>query len=90
MDNETDWMSDDAVQEQRREQHAKAVEFAREHYGIFETERGKALLKHWEESVLRKTVPVESPVQVYAAHEGERRFILGIKEQVRLAKEEPE
>lgn len=79
-----DWLngSDDDA---RREQHDKAVEFAR-NYEIFRTDpRGIELLKHWDAAYRRKRTPVDAPVQVYAADAAVREFIQGIYDQIDLA-----
>ncbi len=81
-----DWLDPNA-DEHRNEQLAKGVEFAKLYNVFVDSERGRALLDHWDKTVFRKVTPVEAPVQQYAADNAMREFIGGIHHQIELAKE---
>jgi len=83
-----DWLDNDAVEQARSEQEALRVEFAQNHYSIFESDpRARALLAQWDAGLYRKRTPVDATLQRYAADEAVRAFIAGIHEQIRIARE---
>lgn len=83
---EADWLEGD-VEEKRAEMRSKAIEFAKMYEIFVDTPRGQELLAHWESTILEKDTPTESSLQRYAADEGVRKFIRGIRQQIRLAQE---
>lgn len=80
-----DWLDSDEEKIARAEQVAKAREFA-QNYLVFEQDgRARALLEHWEQTLLGKRTPVNATIQEYAAAEAVRAFVAGIKHQIALA-----
>lgn len=56
-------------------------------YTVFETdERGRELLKLWDETLLNKRTPTNAQHTEYAANEAMRAFVAGIHQQMKLAK----
>ncbi len=83
---EVDWFEGDVTQ-RREEMHSKAVEFAQLYEIFVDSPRGQELLAYWEKTILDISTPTESSLQRYAADEGVRDFIRGIRTQIRLARE---
>lgn len=66
---------------------AAALEFAQQYAAVFvHNPVGAALLRHWDETLLRKRVPMNAPHTEYAAVEAQRAFVAGIYDQIRIAK----
>lgn len=83
MDDEDDFLNFDAGKVEENKQ--ASIEFAR-NYEIFVNDpRGRAILDHWDKTLLRKRTPVTAPVQQYAADEAVRAFIHGVRDQIELA-----
>lgn len=86
---ELDWLDDNDSDEIKRQRENDAIVFA-QNYSIFVNDpRGKALMDHWEQTILRRVTATEAPIQRYAADNAVREFILGIKGQIELAKKQP-
>ena len=83
---EVDWLEGDAEQ-QREEMRGKAIEFAKLYEVFVDSPRGKELLEYWEKTILDISTPTESSLQRYAADEGVRNFIRGIRTQIRMAQD---
>ena len=83
---EGDWLEGD-VDQVKKEQRSRELEFAK-NYEIFVSDsRAKAILEHWEQTLLRKITPTDASVQTYAADNAVRDFISKIKHQIELAQE---
>ncbi len=83
---EVDWLEGGGEQ-QREEMLGKAIEFAKLYEVFVDSPRGQELLQYWEKTILDISTPVESSLQRYAADEGVRNFIRGIRTQIRLAQD---
>jgi hypothetical protein len=82
-----DWLDDESVAASRTARNEQRVEFAR-NYLVFETDaRARALLEHWDATVLRRRTPVGASLQQYAADEAIRAFVGGIHDELRIARE---
>ena len=56
-------------------------------YTVFEMdERGRELLRMWDETLLNRRTPTDATINTYAANEAMRAFIAGIHQQIKLAK----
>ncbi len=65
---------------------AKAVTFAQNYVALFvHNPVGAEILRHWDETLLRKRVPVNAPHTEYAFVEAQRALVQGIHDQIRLA-----
>ena len=83
-DMEVDWLNEGA-QEARQEAKQLEIEFAR-NYEIFTNDpRGRAILEHWNKTMLMKATPAEAPIQAYAYDEAVRNFIRKIHRQIEIA-----
>ena len=85
-------MTDDFLNEgqgdAREAQRAAALDFARLHTIFTLDERGKKLLEVWDQTFLRKRIPITASHAEYAAVEATRAFVQVIHDQIRLAKTE--
>lgn len=85
---DVDWLDNESIARAREDQQVKRVEFAQNHYAIFESDpRARALLAHWDAAMYRKRTPPGASIQQYAADEAVRAFIAGIHEEIRIARE---
>lgn len=83
MSDEGDWLTGETDQARAALQQ-KAVEEA-QIYLLFTEERGRELLRRWDERLMNVRTPVESSIQKYAADEAVRDFVRGIHRQIELA-----
>ena len=85
-------MTDDFLNEgqsaAREAQRATALDFARLHTIFTLDERGKKLLEVWDQTFLRKRVPITSSHAEFAAAEATRAFVQVIHDQIQFAKTE--
>ncbi len=73
--------------EEREKREENQMRFA-QRYLVFETnEQARAIMEYWEETFVNRPTPVEAPIQVYAADQALRSLVIGIKRQIKLAKE---
>ena len=81
-----DWLEGD-TEEQREELKSKALETAQLYLVFEEAPRARQLLKDWEERLVNVETPDESSLQKFAADNALRKFVVGIKRQIKFAKE---
>jgi hypothetical protein len=81
-----DFLALEESKEQRDLRVAMAKEFAQLYVAAFvHNPSGAKLLAHWDQTLLRKRVPVNAPHTEYAAVEAVRDFVAKIQEQINLA-----
>lgn len=85
---EADWLTDlGAPQTATPEQKNQAREFAQLYRVFVDDPRGRALLEHWTKTIVnRRLAPPFRDGRLEFA-EGERKFVLGIHEQLELAQQ---
>lgn len=85
--NSPDWLDNDDIERHRAEQAAKHVEFAQNHYAVFDTDsRARALLAQWDLALMNRRTPVNASIQEYAANEALRAFVAEIHVQIAIAR----
>ena len=81
-----DWLEGDREEKQEALK-AQALETAQLYLVFEEAPRAVQLLQMWEERLIEVETPDESSLQKFAADNALRRFVVGIKRQIKLAKE---
>lgn len=77
-----DWLNPEA---QQKKQLDLAIEEAQIYLLFANDERGRELLRRWDERLMNQRTPVDASLQRYAADEAVRAFVAGIHKQIKLA-----